>query len=48
LIIVDLSEIQNMALDDLAASTAFALNDAPITMLLAVLEPSVAAQVHAP
>ena len=48
LTVVDLSEIQYLPLDDLATSTAFALNNIPITVLLAVLQPSVAAQVHAP
>jgi hypothetical protein len=40
LTVVDLSEIQNLPLHDLTPSTPFALDDVPITVFLAVLEPS--------
>ena len=48
LAVVDLAEIQHLPLHHLATSTAFALNNIPIAVLLAVLQPSVASQVHAP
>ena len=47
LAVVDLSKIQNLPLHDLAPRAAFALDDIPITVFLAVLEPSIAAQIHA-
>jgi hypothetical protein len=40
LAIVDLAKIQHGTLHNLAAGTALALDDAPIAMLFAVLEPS--------
>ena len=47
LAVVDLTQIEHLALHDSAASAASALNDTPVTVLLAVLEPSVPAQIHA-
>jgi len=46
LAIVDLAEIQHRPLHHLAAGAALALDDAPIAMLLAVLQPSSGAQEH--
>jgi hypothetical protein len=40
LAIVDLAKMQHGTLHNLAAGTALALDDAPIAMLFAVLEPS--------
>jgi len=42
LTVVDLTEVQYLALHHLAPSTALALDNIPIAMLLAVLEPPVA------
>jgi hypothetical protein len=47
LAVVDLTQIENLPLNDLAASAASALNDAPVTVLLAVFEASIPAQIHA-
>ena len=47
LAIVDLAKIQHIALYHFAPGTPLALDDIPITMLFAVLEPSVASQIHA-
>jgi hypothetical protein len=47
LAVVDLAEIQHLPLHHLAAGAAPALNDIPIKVLLAVLEPSIALQIHA-
>src|SRR5271166_3466390 len=47
LTVVDLAQVQNLPLHHFAPSTALALNDVPIEMLLAVLDPSVASQIHA-
>src|SRR6266481_1827485 len=46
LAVVDLAEIQHLALHDLAPSTAPTLYDVPVTMLLAVFDSPIAAQVH--
>jgi hypothetical protein len=46
LAVVDLAEIENLPLYDLAPSTAFALNNIPIEMFLAVLQSSIAFQIH--
>jgi hypothetical protein len=46
LAVVDLTQIEDLPLNHLAASTASALNDAPITVLLTVLEASVPSQIH--
>src|SRR5262245_36935152 len=47
LAVVDLAQIQYLPLHDLATSTALALDNIPIAMLLAVLQSSVASQIHA-
>ena len=46
LAVVDLTKIQHGTLHHLAAGAALALDDAPIAMLFAVLEPSRELQVH--
>ena len=46
LAVVDLAEIQHRPLNHLATGAPLALHDAPIAMLLAVLDPSVRAQEH--
>src|SRR5437660_9200654 len=46
LAVVDLAEIENLALHDLAAGAALALNNAPIAVFFAVLEASVGSQIH--
>src|SRR5882757_10728979 len=46
LVVVDLAQIQHRPLHHLAAGAALALDDAPIAMVLAVLEPSSGAQEH--
>ena len=48
LAIVDLAKIQHIALYHFAPGTPLALDDIPITMLFAVLEPSVASQKYMP
>src|SRR5262245_23338969 len=45
--VIDLAQIQHLPLHDLATSTALALDNIPIAMLLAVLQSSVASQIHA-
>src|SRR5262245_51379494 len=47
LAVIDLAQIQHLPLHDLATSTALALDNIPIAMLLAVLQSSVASQIHA-
>src|SRR5262249_49674085 len=47
LAVVDLSQVENLSLYDLATRTAFALDNIPIEMLFAVLQPSIAFQIHA-
>src|SRR5215471_2926797 len=44
---VDLSQVENLSLYDLATRTAFALDNIPIEMLFAVLQASIAFQIHA-
>jgi hypothetical protein len=46
LAVVDLSKVHHRTLHHLAAGAALVLYDAPIAMLLAVLEPSIGAQEH--
>src|SRR4029077_2964460 len=46
LAVVDLAEVQKRLLNDPAAGTAPALDDAPVAMRLAVLDPPREAQVH--
>ena len=46
LAVIDFAEIQHWPLHYLAASTALALHDAPVTVLFAVLNPSRESQVH--
>jgi len=46
LAVVDLAEIQHLPLHHLAPTTAFVLYDVPVTMLLAVFDPPIAAQIH--
>ena len=46
LAVIDLAKIKNLPLHHLAAGAALALDNAPITVLLAVLEASVRAQIH--
>src|SRR5208282_3746860 len=46
LAVVDLAEIQHQALHHLAAGAAPALDNAPVTVLLAVLEAAIRAQIH--
>jgi hypothetical protein len=46
LAIVDLAEIKHLALHHLAAGAALALDNAPVAVLLAVLEASIRAQIH--
>jgi hypothetical protein len=43
---IDFAEIQHWPLHYLAASTALALHNAPVTVLFAVLNPSCESQVH--
>lgn len=47
LAVVDLAEIQYLPLHHLAAGAALALDNVPIDVLLAILEPSIALQIHA-
>jgi len=47
LAVIDLAEIQHLALNDLAAGTAPVLDDIPITMLFAVFDAFVESQEHA-
>jgi hypothetical protein len=47
LAVVDLAEVQHLALHHSAASTALALDNIPIAMLFAVFEASVESQEHA-
>ena len=47
LAVVDLAEIQHLALHHLAAGTALVLDNIPITMLFAVFEAPVESQEHA-
>src|SRR5204863_9883653 len=46
LAVVDLAEIEHLALHDFAAGAALALDNAPVAVLLAVLEASIRAQIH--
>jgi len=46
LAVVDLAQIQHLALHDPAIGAAFGLDDVPVAVLLAVLEASVASQIH--
>jgi len=46
LAVVDLPEIQHLALHDPAISAALGFNDIPVAMLLAVLEAPIASQIH--
>jgi hypothetical protein len=46
LAVVDLPQIENLPLYDLASSTAFALHNIPVEMFFAVLQPSIASQIH--
>ena len=46
LAVIDFAEIQHWPLHYLAASTALALHNAPVTVLFAVLNPSRESQVH--
>ncbi len=46
LAVVDFAEIEHLALHDFAAGAALALDDAPVAVLLAVLEASIRAQIH--
>src|SRR4051794_25517360 len=46
LAVVDLAEIKHLALDDLAAGAALAFHNAPIAVLLAVLQASIRSQIH--
>jgi hypothetical protein len=46
LAVIDFAEIQHRPLHYLAASTALALRNAPVTVLFAVLNPSCESQVH--
>ena len=39
LTVVDLAQVQHLPLHHIAARTPFALNDVPVAMLLAVLDP---------
>jgi hypothetical protein len=47
LAVMDLAELQHLALNDLAAGTAPVLDDIPITMLFAVFDAFVESQEHA-
>jgi hypothetical protein len=47
LAVVDLAQIQHRSLHHLAAGTALAFDNAPVTVLLAVLPPPRESQVHA-
>jgi hypothetical protein len=47
LAVVDLAQIQHLALNDLAARAALALDNVPIAMFFAVFEASVESQEHA-
>jgi hypothetical protein len=47
LTVVDLTEVENLPLYDLSSSAAFALHNVPVEMLFAVLQASIALQVHA-
>jgi hypothetical protein len=47
LAIVDLAKIQHIALYHFPAGTPLALDNIPIAVLFAVLEPSVTSQIHA-
>jgi hypothetical protein len=46
LTVVDLPQVQHLPLHHLATGTSFALNDVPVAMLLAVLDSTIAAQIH--
>jgi uncharacterized membrane protein len=46
LAVIDFTEIQHWPLHYLSPRTAFALDDAPVTVLFAVLNPSCESQVH--
>jgi len=46
LAVIDFAEIQHWPLRHLAAGTALALHNAPVTVLFAVLNPSCESQVH--
>ena len=46
LAVVDLAEIKHLPLHHLAAGAALALDNAPVAVLLAVLEASIRAQIH--
>src|SRR5208283_6179417 len=46
LAVVDLAEIEHLALHHLAAGAALALDNAPVPMLLAVLETPIRSQIH--
>ena len=46
LAVIDFPQIEHMTLDDLPAGHAFVFDDAPVMMLLAILEPFAAAQKH--
>jgi hypothetical protein len=47
LAVVDLAQIQNLPLHHLAPGAALALDNVPIAVLFAVLQPSFASQIHA-
>jgi hypothetical protein len=47
LAVIDLTEIQHLPLNHLAASAALVLDDIPVAMLFAVFEASVESQEHA-
>jgi hypothetical protein len=47
LTVIDLAKVQHIPLHHIAASTTPALHNAPITVFLAILEASVASQIHA-
>jgi hypothetical protein len=44
--VIDLAQIQHLALHHLAPSAALTLHDVPVTMLLAVFDSPIAAQIH--
>src|SRR5206468_4569503 len=48
LAVIDLSQIQHLPLDDPSFRAPMVLDNAPIPMLLAIFQPTVSAQEHAP
>jgi hypothetical protein len=46
LTVVDLAQVQHLALHYFSTSAPLTLHDVPIAMLLAIFDPSVAPQIH--